>query len=126
MSEELKRLKNDLSTNAELRKKMEETAKRIAESGEAKSDGEILVKAAAELGYAVKIADFERAMADDEELDPEELKQSAGGVSQCFTDYNCYNIVNHSDNPNPELKRKSACFSEYVCLWIFSDCERAA
>ena len=77
---ELTRMEETLRNDTELQKKYEETCKRIAESGEAKSDGEIMVKAAAELGFSITIEDMERAKAASEELSDDELDKVAGGT----------------------------------------------
>ncbi len=108
--EELKRFENDLKNNVELRKKLEEALKRIAEEGQVKSDGEAMVQAARELGYEITIAALEQSKAAAEELDPEELQQVAGGDDSqeehlkkleewCMVDYGCeYDYRKASDD----------------------------
>ena len=49
-SKEMLRLERDLNEQPELREKLEMEIRRIAEAGEAESDGEAMVKAAAALG----------------------------------------------------------------------------
>jgi hypothetical protein len=79
-SEELQRLERDLNEQAELKAKLEAEMKRIAEAGEAACDGEAMVKAAAALGYTITLEELERAAADLEPLDDEELEAAGGSV----------------------------------------------
>jgi len=80
--DELKRFEDDLRNNAALRKRVNEACKRMTDEGQAKSDGEIVVAVAKELGYEFSIAALEQSQAEEQELDPEELEQVAGG-KQC-------------------------------------------
>ncbi|MGN0693046.1 MAG: Nif11-like leader peptide family RiPP precursor [Oscillospiraceae bacterium] len=75
---ELTRMEEALRSDEELRKKLEEACRRIAEAGEAKNDGEIMMKAAAELGFSITIEDLERAKAASEELSDDEMDKVAG------------------------------------------------
>ena len=68
-----------LKENKELREKYEAAQKRIIENKEAESDGEVLVKAAAEVGFTLTLEELERAMAQYQELNDEELEDVAGG-----------------------------------------------
>ncbi|MBR3019074.1 MAG: hypothetical protein IKH57_18685 [Clostridia bacterium] len=79
-SEEMLRLERDLDEQPEMREKLEAEIKRIAETKEAECDGEAMVKAAAALGYTITLEELERAAADLEKLDDDEL-ETAGGVS---------------------------------------------
>ena len=56
---------------------------------------------------------MEKANAETQELDPEEMEQAAGGV--CFADYDCYTAWNH-DSPDQE---GSACFADYDCVSVY-------
>ncbi len=60
--EELKLFEADLRNNPELRKQLEEAIRRIAEEGQAQSDGEVMVKTVKELGYELSIAAHVRAV----------------------------------------------------------------
>ena len=80
-SEELLWLERDLSEHPELREKLDAEIKRIADAGEASCDGEAMVKAAAALGYTVTPEELERAAADLEKLDDDEL-DAAGGKNE--------------------------------------------
>ena len=79
-SNELLRMERDLNGHPELREKLDAEIRRIADAGEAQSDGEIAVKAAASLGYAVAAEELERAAADLEKLSDDELDASGGGL----------------------------------------------
>ena len=76
-SEELKRLEAAMASDKELGKKFYETVDRIATENDQQSDGELFAKAAAELGYSITAADFERLDAEREEIGPEELEKAA-------------------------------------------------
>ena len=87
--DELKRFEADLRNDADLRKKYDEACKRVTDAGRAKSDGEIVVAAAKELGYEFSIATLEQSRAEGEELDAEELEQIAGGGNHMNEDDYC-------------------------------------
>ena len=108
---ELERLNQDLAHNEELAGKLEAALKGIAERKEAGSDGEAMVKAAAELGYTISIADLERATAENELLDLDALTQVSGGDKSeyCTIKYSCYAAFLHPDGEN------EACFNNYYC-----------
>ena len=80
-SEEMLRLERDM--DEQLKEKLDAEIKRI--SGEAQSDGEAMVKAAAALGYTITIEELERSVADLEQLDDDELDAS-GGNTDHFSD----------------------------------------
>lgn len=128
---ELNRLEEALRNDTELQKKFEETRKRIAESGEAKNDGEVMVKAAAELGFSITIEDLERAKAAAEELNEDALDMVAGGGyvrvdmcsednrghdNWCLTLWHCDVITLHTETTTHE----ESCFSNYICDTISS------
>ena len=77
--EEILRMKHDMNEQPELKEKLEAEIKRILEAGEVENDGEAMVKAAAARGYTITLEELERAAADLEELDDDEL-EAAGGV----------------------------------------------
>ena len=104
--DELKRFEADLKNNEELKRKFEEALKRQVEGGEAQSEGEVMVRAAKELGYDISIAALEQTRAEAEELDPEALKDAAGGddgvggydhtrTDNCWKEYLCA-VVNRT------------------------------
>ena len=115
MTENVRKFEKDMRGNEELRKKLFEELKKIAEEKSAESDAEAMAKAARALGYDFTVADMEKAHAETQELDPEEMEQAAGGW--CFADYDCYTAWNH-DTPDQE---GSACFSDYECLTAYHE-----
>ena len=115
MNEELKRFEEELKNSKDLQEKFEEAVKHIAESGEAQSDGEIVVKAAAELGYTFTVGDLERAKAGDEKMDADELEQLSGGSNLCVFDETCYTAFLHPS----EQDKNNACWSDYKCVFVY-------
>ena len=126
-SEELLRLERDLNEQPELREKLNAECKRIAEAGEAKSDGEVLVKAAAALGYTVSQEELERAAAAAQELDPDEMNAAAGwrisGEDEkghenwCLTAWHCFTATLHTETK----EHYAACWSDWDCFAIMKD-----
>ena len=82
-NEELQRMVRDMHEQPELKEKLEAEINRILETGEAETDGEVIVKAAAALGYTITLEKIERFAADLEQLDDNELDAVSGGF---FTD----------------------------------------
>jgi predicted ribosomally synthesized peptide with nif11-like leader len=68
-----------LKESKELREKFVAAQKRIAENKEASNDVELLVKAAAEVGHTLTVAEIERAIAQAQEINDEDLAKVAGG-----------------------------------------------
>ena len=138
-SEELQRLERDLKEQPELREKLEAEIKRIAETKEAESDGEAMVKAAAALGYTITLEELERATADLEKLDDDEL-DAAGGMNPadesyreqaerrakingrdeygnytyCGGAWHCYAAMMHTET----VVRNVRCWTDYRCAMI--------
>lgn len=126
VSNELRRFEADLAENEDLRAQVEEIMRRIAESGEAKSDGEALSQVASELGYAVGAADFERASAEAESEAPDldDLESAAGGMfgiaadaedgheAWCLGTYYCFTALVHGH----DKAKNRACLSDYVTV----------
>ena len=115
MTENVRKFEKDLRGNEKLQKKLFEELAKIAKDKSAESDAEAMAKAAHALGYDFTVADMEKANAETQELDPEEMEQAAGGW--CFADYDCYTAWNH-DSPD---QQGSACFSDYGCITLFHD-----
>ena len=115
MTENVRKFEKDMRGNEELRKKLFEELKKIAEEKSAESDAEAMAKAAQALGYDFTVADMEKANAETQELDPEEMEQAAGGW--CFADYDCYSAWTH-DTPD---QQGSACFSDYECITLYHE-----
>ena len=119
-SEEILRLERDMYEQPELREKLEAECKRIAEAGEAKSDGEVMVRAAAVLGYTITLEELERSAADRQELDPDELEDAAGGERRkdeyghevwCLTAWHCHAVTLHTETTDKTV----ACWTDYRC-----------
>lgn len=102
-SENLLAFEAALKENKELQEKFETAKKRIFENKEATSDGEMLVKAAAEVGFTLTMEELERSFARSQELCDEELDKVAGGTGEknddwCFYDHHCYIAFKHTDD----------------------------
>ena len=115
MTENVRKFEKALRESEELQRRLSKELKKIAEERSASNDAEAMAKAAQALGYDFTVADMEKANAETQELDPEEMEQAAGGW--CFADYDCYTAWNH-DSPD---QQGSACFSDYDCITLFHD-----
>ena len=95
-----------LEDNKELQEKYEAALKRISKNKEASSDGEALVKAAAEVGFPLTMADLERKQAENEELSDHDLEMVSGGTTSsdtfCWVDYSCDYIYRTEWNDQSE------------------------
>ena len=124
-SEELLRLERALNEHPELREKLDAEVKRIAEAGEAVCDGDVLVKAAASLGYTITMEELERSAASLEKLDDDELEASGGGLwsrkeksvndpkdKGCSKAQKAFTIAKNSKD---EKGREGACFADWHC-----------
>ena len=117
-SDEMLRFEADLTADGKLRESFDAAVKRIAEAGEATSDGDALVKAAAELGYNLSMGELERLYADSQELSDEELDAISGGRDCiCLADYYCFTLLRHNNETDPyNRQEKLACWSDYKCV----------
>jgi len=123
---EMVRMEAEMSASEELRGKLDAAMKRIAEAGEAKSDGEVFEKAAAELGFKVTAAELERLSAANEEISPDEMEQAAGAGPDwkdsdghdifCFVNWHCFTAARHTKAK--EGNEKVSCWSDYNCIAI--------
>ena len=98
MNETMKQVRQAFRDHPELRARYEDELNRFAKG---KSDPEAVVQAIRDvLGMDITLADLEKAAAAEEELDPEELEQVAGGESDewCWKDYRCCYI--YEDPPD--------------------------
>ena len=107
-----------LKENKDLRATYEAALKRITENKEATSDGEALVKAAAEVGFTLTMAELERAMAQIQKLDDEDLAQVSGGTDEeswswCLDIWYCFLVLVHGDGDT-----SAACYSNYHCMFF--------
>ena len=113
-SENIKALEAALQESKELQENFETAAKRIMENKEASCDGELLVKAAAEVGYTLNVAELERAFAQIQELSDEELGQISGGLDySCLGVYCCFVVLIHENSGIDGY----ACYSNYGCIF---------
>ena len=93
-----------LKERKELREKFVAAQKRIAENKEASNDVELLVKAAAEVGYTLTVVEIERAIAEAQEISDEDMAKVAGGNwvaadSEMFMPLTCVEVVVGNDAP---------------------------
>ena len=116
MMENVKKLENALNEDKELAAKFEAELQRITKEKDAANDGEAFVKAAKAVGFDISMADLEKAHAETQEMDPEELGNSAGGL--CIFDYDCYTAFFH-DTPD---ESGTACWSDHDCAALFEKC----
>ena len=115
--EEIKRFDAALNASEELRRDFEGACARIAKEGEARSDSEIMAKAAGELGFNISAADLERSAAELQELDLDELENVAGGTDDgkdtfCITAWYCFTAALHTDTQSKDV----SCWSDYKCV----------
>ena len=115
MKENVRKFEKALRENEELRKQLSEELKKIGGEKKAESYAEAMAMAARALGYDFTVADIEKAGAEAQELDPDEMETAAGGV--CAVDYDCYTAWNH-DTPN---QQGTACFGDYECITVYHD-----
>ena len=111
-----------MKENKELHEKYEAALKRIVENREAANDGEALVKAAAEVGFTVTMAELERSVAQNQELSDDDLEMVSGGCDcndhrgECFFDYSCTLTFKHGSTCKTD-----ECFYDYRCNQIVKD-----
>ena len=116
----------------------------MVEAKDAENDGEAMVKAAAALGYAVTLEDLERAAAELETVDDDELAEVAGGNNEeyclgknyscgkfwhndhedeeghderCWTGYHCHTAMLHTDTTSKNV----ACWKDYLCELVYHE-----
>ena len=113
MTENVRKFEKALRESKELQARLAQELEKIAEEKSALNDAEAMAKAAQALGYDFTVADMEKANAEAQELDPEEMEQAAGGW--CFADYDCYTAWNHDSPDQPG----SACLKDYDCVSVY-------
>ena len=96
-SETLLAFEAALKNSKELQEKFAAAMKRIAENKEAASDAELLVKAAAEVGFTLNTAEMERLIAQMQEISDEDLSKVAGenwsSDYSLYLPFTCVNVV---------------------------------
>ena len=125
----LKALEEALKADESLRQKYEEALKGVTGAA---SDGEVMQKAAAQLGYEVSLVELEQACAKTQKLDAAELDAVAGGQDQyqdyCFAMWCCYTVTRHPDIPDEpndpgcprmysDKSHTESCLSNYNCIF---------
>ena len=124
MTENVRKFEKALREDEELRARFAAEFQRIAEEKSAGSDVEAYVKAAKALGVDLSLAEVEKASAETQELDLEEMGKAAGGVDGdgkqddvgwCISLYACFTI-HHHDTPDRE---GYPCFADYDCITIY-------
>ena len=105
-SENIKAFEAALKEDKDLRETYEAALKRISKNKEASSDGEALVKAAAEVGFPLTMDALERKQAENEELSDHDLEMVSGGTTSsdtfCWVDYSCDYIYRTEWNDQSE------------------------
>ncbi len=126
MNEEFRRFEEDLKKDPELRKKYDEAIQNL-DISQLKSDGEIIARAASQLGYDISVAELERAHAAMQEVDPDEMEHITGGADNplykpmegdlCLVDYNCIGCYQkrHIDGDN----HNEWCYASWHCYTAF-------
>ena len=104
--------------------KIDNLKKQVQADAKTLNDIEAYVKAAKALGVDLSLAEVEKASAETQELDPEEMGKAAGGVDGdgkqddvgwCISLYACFTI-HHHDTPDRE---GYPCFADYDCITIY-------
>ena len=133
-SDEFLRLEKDLAGSEELVAKLDAAAKEALSSGECKTDGDVLSRAASALGYDIPVAELERMMARNQQLDLDEMEKIAGGGDEecefywrqrwedeyghgvrCMTLWHCLTVTCHTETTNTDVH----CWSDYTCMQIY-------
>ena len=125
-SDELKKFEEALSTDENLRKNYEAALKKIADEGTAKTDGEVMVKAANDLGFEISIEEMERLFAEMQELDEQELGEVAGGGCGYPSNVNiekdscpCDSTIQMAGHSEDESGHDGFCAMTWHCLGAF-------
>ena len=82
MAKDLKAFLERMKEDSAFAEKVKETGDRIKKDEENLGEGEVLVRAAKELGYEFTLGDIDRNIADEQELDDDELASAAGGTAK--------------------------------------------
>ena len=119
MTENVRKFEKALREDEELRARFAAEFQRIAEEKSAVNDIEAYVKAAKALGFELSLTEAEKASAETQELDPEEMDKAAGGWCHgnywCVDSWDCYTLSHH-DGPDQE---GAPCLADYDCITIY-------
>lgn len=125
MSEIVNKINDMLAGSEELQKKYAGELKRIADSAEAKTPQEAVVKAIKNvLDIDLDLTELEKYRAQQEMLDPDELEAVTGGEPEenrdntawCKSNYACYIVYYHPDDSKPG----EACYWDWTCFGIYN------
>ncbi len=117
---EMRRLEADLTADESLRVRFEEAVRDARGMGHA----ETMARVAAELGYQITAADFERAEAEAQSIDLDDLASVAGGEDGvdlygrdlwCEVNYHCDIAFMHGEGGTSV----ESCFASYRCNVIY-------
>ena len=131
MTENLKKFEKALKADKALSEKFQAEAQRLVSEKLAANDGEVFVKAAKAVGFEVTPAEVEKAVAERQELDEDEMNAVTGGVNNdiapaeewedhtaqnCTLEYSCYQFFRHSHEHRYDDKEHCSC--DWVCAFI--------
>ena len=124
----LKAFEEALAADEALAKNYQTVSDNLIASGEVSSETEVVVKAAAKLGYGSLWGELERALAEVQELDDSELDAVAGGDARyctisdtcdelghdntCAVFWHCHAVFRHNDSQS----HKKDCWEDCICL----------
>lgn len=116
MMENLKKFEETLRGDRALLEKFQAAVTRLRGEKSAATESEAVVEAAKELGFDVTLADLEKAKAEMQELDPDELAVAGGGDGKDFAPA--------EDEPYPDWMIAHPCdelfWSENIRTCVFS------
>jgi len=125
MTENVRSFEKALRESEELQQKFQAEMKRVAETEEAKSEAEAVVRAAGALGYGFTVSDYEKACAETQELDAEEMTAATGGDEGdpafhtdqwCIADYACALALKHNSD---RTSKDEMCAKDYRCVFVY-------
>lgn len=122
MNDRLKKLEQALRADKNLADQFTAQLKQIGEEQSAQNDAEAYAKAANALGFELTAADLEKAAAEAQQLDMEEVDSLSGGVGEeewCLFDYACYATWKHPKHKDGDLE---PCWSDYGCITVRHHC----
>lgn len=109
-SENIIKFEEAMKNNEEKQKDYESALKKIAAAKDAKSNGELVSRAAKEVGFDLTAEECDLVFAEKQEMADDELDKVAGGW--CWTSHGCHVVISHSE----EIDETEDCFNEYICF----------
>ncbi|MCR5095467.1 MAG: hypothetical protein K6A70_01850 [Erysipelotrichaceae bacterium] len=124
MSENINKVSEILKNDTDLQKKYSEEIQRLAQSGEAATPDEAVVKAVKNvLDIDIELTELEKLIAQQEVVDPKDLEAIQGGEEEnrddydwCKSNYACYIVYYHPDDAKPG----EACYWDWTCFGIYN------